>query len=405
MATRTADLPAFPAKRTDPFGVPCEYATMREEAPVTRVRLEDGGQEAWLVTGYKQAREVLGSKRFSSDATKPGFPSPERFRRAQAQGEAFGRTMIRMDPPEHTRYRRMMSPEFMIQRIEAMRPQIQGITDGLLDEMARQTPPADLVRSFALPLPSLVICEMLGVPADERPRFEGMSRRLVTMPSSNDPDRFIQVAREFRVYMEDLVARKQGTPEDDLLSRMIEWEQAGELTHDEVVDMGRLLLLAGHVTTANMIGLGVIMLLGHPGALSELRADPGMAANTVEELLRHQTLIQAGLRRVAVEDAEIGGQLIKAGEGVVVLISAANRDTAMGLGEDFDIHRGVRHHLAFGYGFHQCLGQLLARIELQTALVSITQRFPNLAIAVPMEQVAIRDDGFLHGVRELPVTW
>jgi cytochrome P450 len=401
MASRAADLPAFPAKRTDPFGIPHEYATLREERPVSRVRLDDGA-EAWLVTGYRQAREVLGSRRFSSDATKPGFPLPERLRAARAN-ETFARTLIRMDPPEHTRYRRMLSPEFMIKRIEGMRPQVQEIADGLLEEMGRLTPPADLVQAFALPLPSLVICELLGVPLSERPRFETMSRSLVTTPST--PERFVEIAREFRLYMEDLVARRRAEPADDVLSRMIEWEAAGELTHDEVVDMGRLLLLAGHVTTANMIGLGVILLLGHPGSMAELRADPALAANTVEEVLRHQTLIQGGLRRVAVEDAEVGGQRIQAGEGVIVLIAAANRDAALGQGDEFDIHRGVRHHLAFGYGFHQCLGQLLARVELQVALVSVARRFPGLALAVPLEEVALRDDGFLHGVRELPVTW
>jgi cytochrome P450 len=405
MASGTADLPTFPAKRTDPFGIPQEYAALREERPVTRVRLEDGGSEVWLVTGYRQAREVLGSRRFSSDADRPGFPQAARLRQLQERGETFNRTLIRMDPPVHTRYRRMMSPEFVIQRIEAMRPQIQEIADGLLDGLARRTPPADIVQGFALPLPSLVICEVLGVPASERPRFETMSRRLVTQPSSNSPDRFVQVARDFRLYMEDLVARKNAEPGDDLLSRMIEWEKVGDLTHEEVVDMGRLLLLAGHVTTANMIGLGVVLLLEHPGALAELRADPALAANAVEEVLRHQTLLQGGLRRVAVEDTEVGGQLIRAGEGVIVLIAAANRDAALGSGDEFDIHRGVRHHLAFGYGFHQCLGQLLARVELQVALVSVAQRFPNLALAVPLERVAVREDGFLHGVRELPVTW
>jgi cytochrome P450 len=401
MASRTADLPSFPAKRTDPLGIPHEYATLREERPVARVRLEDGG-EAWLVTGYGEAREVLGSRRFSSDPRNPGFPTSARFRRAQAS-EPFARMLIRMDPPEHTRYRRMMSPEFVIQRMEGMRPQVQEIADGLLDEMARTGPPADLVPSFALPLPSLVICELLGVPRTERARFEEMSRELVTAPVS--PDRFMHVARDFRLYMEELVARKQAAPGDDLLSRMIEWESAGELAHDEVVDMGRLLLLAGHLTTANMIGLGVILLLRHPEALAELRADPSLAANTVEEVLRHQTLLEGGLRRVAVEDAEIGGQPIRAGEGVIVLIAAANRDPALGDGDTFDIHRGVRHHLAFGYGFHQCLGQLLARLELQVALVSLARRFPGLSLAVPMDRVAVRDDGLLHGVRELPVTW
>jgi cytochrome P450 len=401
MASRTADLPAFPAKRTDPLGIPHEYAALREERPVTRVRLEEGG-EAWLVTGYREAREVLGSRRFSSDVTKPGFPVSARLRRAQRE-ETFARTLIRMDPPEHTRYRRMMSPEFVIQRIEAMRPRIQAVADGLLDDMARRTPPVDLVQAFALPLPSLVICEVLGVPASERPRFEAMSRDLVTTPAS--PDRFVEIAREFRRYMEDLVARKQAAPGDDLLSRMVEWEAVGDLTHDEVVDMGRLLLLAGHLTTANMIGLGVILLLRHPEAMAELRADPPAAANTVEEVLRHQTLIQGGLRRVAVEDVEVGGQLIHAGEGVVVLISAANRDAAIGRGDEFDAQRGVRHHLAFGYGFHQCLGQLLARVELQVALTSIARRLPALALGVPFDRVALREDGFLHGVRELPVTW
>jgi cytochrome P450 len=404
MASPTADLPAFPVPRTDPLGIPPEYTALREERPVTRVRLEDGG-EAWLVTGYRQAREVLGSRRFSSDTEKPGFPQPARFRQARAR-ESLNRTLIRMDPPEHTRYRRMMSPEFVIQRMEAMRPRIQEIADGLLDELARRPPPADLVDAFALPLPSLVICEVLGVPAPERPRFERMARTLVTTPSSpTSSDRFAGIVRELRLYMEDLVVRKNAEPGDDLLSHMIEWEAAGQLTHDELVDMGRLLLLAGHVTTANMIGLGVVLLLRHPAALAELRADPALAAGAVEEVLRHQTLLQGGLRRVAVEDAEIGGQLIRAGEGVIVLIAAANRDAALGDGDVFDIHRGVRHHLAFGYGFHQCLGQLLARVELQVALVSVAGRFPRLALAVPPGQVAMREDGFLHGVRELPVTW
>jgi cytochrome P450 len=401
MPSPDVDVPVFPISFPDPLSIPPEYARLRAQHPVSRVRLEDGA-EAWLVTGYRQAREVLGSRRFSSDASRPGFP------RVPLAGPArrevpFGRALIRMDPPEHTRYRRMLNPDFVIQRVEAMRPQIQAIADGLLDDMVGSTPPVDLVTAFALPLPSLVICELLGVPRSERSEFERFSRALVTEVAT--PDERLESLEQFRTYMEGLAARKQSEPGDDLLSRMLEWEAAGELEHEEVVDTGRLLLLAGHVTTANMIGLGVIMLLRHPAQLDQLREDPTLVPAAVEELLRHQTLIQGGLRRVAVEDVEVGGQTIRAGEGVIVLIAAANRDPAVGGGEDFDIHHGARNHLAFGYGFHQCIGQLLARIELQVALVALARRFPTLALATPPEDVAFRSDGFLHGVRELPVTW
>jgi len=347
MASSIADLPTFPVPRSDPFEPPREYSRLRQERPVTRVRLEDGA-EAWLVTSYAHAREVLGNRRFSSDATRPGFPVPARFRR-QAP---FGRTVIRMDPPEHARYRRMLNAEFVIQRVEAMRGEIQQIADGLLDDMVAQ-----------------------------------------------------DVFDQLREYMEGLVAAKRADGADDMLSRLVELERTGDLSPDEVVDTARLLLLAGHVTTANMIGLGVLVLLRHPDQLADLRGDPGLAANAVDEILRHQTLIRGGLRRAATEDVEVGGQLIRAGEGVIVLIEAANRDATLAGDERFDIHRGVRHHLSFGYGFHQCLGQLLARVELQVALGTIARRFPALAIAVPMDQVAIRLDGFLHGVHELPVTW
>jgi cytochrome P450 len=400
-SSAAAGLPAFPVPRSDPFEAPPEYARLREERPVTRVQLEDG-KEAWLVTTYAQAKEVLGNRRFSSDATRPGFPQPNRFRNRRP----FARTVIRMDPPEHARYRRMLNPEFVIRRVEAMRPEIQLITDGLLDGMVAGGPPADLVANFALPLPSLVICELLGVPHADRAYFEGLSRDLVTTPfDPRRPDRGLEIFDRLEEYMKGLVETKRATPGDDMLSRLIEVEADGGLTPEELVDTGRLLLLAGHVTTANMISLGVLILLRNPQQLADLREDPGLMANTVEEVLRHQTLIRGGLRRVATEDVEVGGQLIRAGEGVIVLIEAANRDLALGGDDRFDIHRGVRHHLSFGFGFHQCLGQLLARVELQVALGTIVRRFPTLDVAVPMDEVRFREDGFLHGVHELPVTW
>lgn len=401
--TSTTDMLEFPIPREDPLAPPPLYATLRERDPISKVRLEDGN-EVWLITRYTHAKEVLGNRRFSSDATKPGFPIPARFRRRGGQSTAFNRTVIRMDPPEHARYRRMLNPEFVIKRVEAMRPEIQRIADGLLDEMVASGRPADLVASFALPLPSLVICELLGVPAADRDYFEGISRQLVTTPADPDSERRFEAFDKLAGYMEKLVAAKRAEPADDMLSRLIQVKDEGGLTQEELVDTGRLLLLAGHVTTANMIGLGVLMLLRHPDQLAALRDDPSLAPKAVEEVLRHQTLIQGGLRRVATEDVVIGGQQIKEGEGVVILLESANRDVEVG-DDAFDVHRGVRHHMSFGFGFHQCLGQLLARVELQVALTTIASRFPGLAVAVPEPEIDFRRDGFLHGVHRLPVTW
>src|SRR5256885_5422496 len=277
------------------------------------------------------------------------------------------------------------------------------IADVLLDDVTGRTPPVARVQAFALPLPSLVICHLLGVPPADRPFFEGRARQLVSFRSSEEEIR--AAFDDLRTYMDGLVTAKRTSPADDVLTRLVEREQAGELTHEEVVDTARLLLLAGHVTTANMISLGVLVLLRSPDQLADLRRDPGLARGAVEELLRHMTLIQGGLRRVATADVEVGGQLIRAGEGVIVHIAAANRDALFAEPERFDVHHEVRHHLAFGYGFHQCLGQLLARIELQVALATIARRLPTLALAVPIEDVRFREDGFLHGVRELPVGW
>jgi cytochrome P450 len=398
MSSSVADLPTFPVPRRDPFDLPAEYARLREESPISRVRLWDGS-ECWLVTGHELAREVLGSRRFSSDAMRPGFPQPSPRRRS----DVLGRTLVRMDPPEHTRYRRLLNPDFVIRRVEEMRPEIERIAGRLLDDMVRRTPPVDLVRAFALPLPSLVICELLGVPEDDRKEFEDVSRTLVASDSA--PEQALAAIERLRAYMEGLVEAKRSRPDGGLLSRLVGLAEAGELARDEVVGTARLLLLAGHVTTANMITLGVLLLLRHPEQLAELRRDPGLLESAVEELLRHQTLIQGGLSRVATEDVELGGQRVSAGEGVIVLIAAANRDPGLGGGDRFDIHRGDRRHLAFGYGFHQCLGQLLARLELQVALGTIAARLPTLRLAVPLDEVPFRPDGFLLGAHRLPVAW
>src|SRR5215472_7178912 len=284
------DLPSFPAPRTDPLGVADELLRLREREPVARVRLPDGS-EAWLVTSPGVGRQVLGNRRFSSDATRPGFPQTSTLRR----DAPLGRTLIRIDPPEHTRLRRLLNPDFVVSRVEALRPGVARIAGALLDEVVSEGPPADLVEAFARPLPALVIAEVLGVPDAERRHFEDLSRRLVT--SADGPDRAIQAMEGLRDYMERLVMARRATPGEDVLSRLVELEEAGELDHDQAVDTGRLLLLAGHVTTANMIALGVLMLLRHPAQLAAVRGDPTLMRAGVEELLRHQTLIQGGLRR------------------------------------------------------------------------------------------------------------
>jgi cytochrome P450 len=335
--------------------------------------------------------------------TKPGFPllrplPPPR------EGDRAG-SFIRMDPPEHGQYRRMLTPEFMIKNVRRMEPSIQQTVDGFLDEMIAAGPPADLVEAFALPVPSMVICQMLGVPYDDHDFFQSRSRILL---SRTTPLEEVQAAvDELRGYLGRLVAAKERDGGDDLLGRLVAGRiRAGELTHDEAVGMALLLLIAGHETTANMIGLSTVVLLHHPGQLAALRADPTRAPVLVEELLRYLTIVRTGLPRLAAADVDIGGHLIRAGEGVIALLSAANRDDAVFAEADrFDVDRGAQQHVAFGFGVHQCIGQPLARAELRIALLALAQRLPTLRLDVPEDEVAVRRDSFIYGLQRLPITW
>jgi cytochrome P450 len=295
----------------------------------------------------------------------------------------------------------------MVKRITAMRPRVQQIVDGLIDDMLAGPRPADLVTAFALPVPSLVICELLGVPYADHEFFQGCSRKLID--TTTPVDEAVEATDQLRSYLSDLVAAKKQSPTDDMMGSLVsEQLAAGELTAAEVVDMSLLMLVAGHETTANMIALGTLALLEHPDQLAELRDtdDPALITNAVEELLRYLTIVHTGRRRVATEDVEVGGHTIRAGEGIILANDAGNRDaTAFPDPDRLDIHRRARHHVAFGYGVHQCLGQPLARMELHVVYGTLYRRIPGLALAIPFEDVSFKHEMVVYGVHSLPVTW
>ncbi|MFC0545735.1 cytochrome P450 [Kutzneria chonburiensis] len=398
----TETLPAYPMARAAgcPFDPPPQLLAAE---PISRVRIWDGSTP-WLITDYETQRSVLGDQRFSADSRKDGFPVVSAAVRARRER---GRAFISMDDPEHDRHRKMLTRNFMIKRVEAMRPRVQEIVDGLIDDMLAGDQPADLVADFALPVPSLVICELLGVPYADHDFFQARSKKIVSR--STTVEDAVQATEELRSYLMDLVLAKEKEPTDDMIGRLVADQLAnGELTRDEVVGMASLMLIAGHETTANMIALGTLALLEHPAQLAELRGtdDPRLIANAVEELLRYLTIVHGGRRRVATEDVEIAGQLVRAGEGVILANDAGNRNQdAFPEPDRLDIHRQARHHVAFGFGVHQCLGQPLARMELQVVYSTLYRRIPTLELAVPFEEIQFKHDAFVYGVHSLPVTW
>ncbi|MCP2256480.1 Cytochrome P450 [Streptoalloteichus tenebrarius] len=392
--------PAFPAARAAgcPFDPPPTVQALRERTRLTRVRLADGSTP-WLVTRYDDQRALMADPRISSDVTRPGFPSPSPVR---------GRPLsfILMDDPEHARLRRMVTAPFAIRRVEAMRPTVQKIVDDLIDEMLAGPRPVDLVQAFALPVPSLVICQLLGVPYADHDFFQDNSRVLINRDVTPE-ERWVAVDR-LSAYLDRLIGEKLDHPEDDLLSSLADRVGKGELTRPEAAQIGVLMLVAGHETTANMIALGTLALLEHPDQLALLREsdDPALVASAVEELLRYLHITHNGRRRVALADIEIAGQVIREGEGVILPNDIANRDPEAFPDPDrLDIRRDARRHVAFGFGPHQCLGQPLARMELQVVYGTLYRRIPTLRLAARLDEIPFKHDGAVYGVYELPVTW
>ncbi|WP_410599452.1 cytochrome P450 [Amycolatopsis sp. lyj-90] len=396
---------SFPMTRADgcPLDPAPELTRRAELEPVSRVRLWDGSTP-WLITRHADVRAVLADPRVSVDATRPAFPHTNAVSKAR---DTRMKTLMQMDAPEHTAQRRLLTPEFTIKKMAALRPRIQRIVDDLIDAMLASPGPVDLVEAFALPVPSQVICELLGVPYADRDFFQGVARTLVM--DETDPGQAMAASERLNTYLEDLVAAKNAEPGEDLLSTLtVEQFRTGAMTPREIATLGQLLLVAGHDTTASMIALGTIALLTHPDQLRELRDgdDPAAVAGAVEELLRYLSITHTEARRVAREDLEIGGRLIRAGEGIIAVKSTANRDrSAFPDPDGLDIGRESRHHLAFGHGKHLCLGAPLARAELQVVYSTLYRRIPTLKLAAPLEELAFDENAIFYTVRELPVTW
>ncbi len=395
-----AGIPEFPMARAAgcPFDPPPTLRAKQEEGPLTKVRLWDGSTP-WLVTRYAEQRALLANPAVSSDITRPGYPSP-----APINGGSI--SFILMDDPEHARLRRMVTAPFTIKRVEAMRPAVQKIVDELIDDMLAGPKPVDLVEAFALPVPSLVICELLGVPYADHDFFQDASKVVIRRDAT--PEQRAAAFGRLGGHLNNLVGEKLANPGDDLLSGLAERVKAGELSQQDVAQMGVLLLIARHETTANMIALGTLALLEHPDQLALLRDtdDPKLVASAVEELLRYLHITHNGRRRVALADIEIAGEVIRAGDGLIMANDIGNRDPdAFPEPDRLDIQRDARHHVAFGFGVHQCLGQPLARMELQVVYSTLYRRIPTLKLAADLEQISFKHDGSVYGVYELPVTW
>ncbi|MFI5589420.1 cytochrome P450 [Amycolatopsis sp. NPDC051758] len=400
--TSTVEAPDFPMTRAAgcPFDPPPAARALQGETPLARVRLWDGSTP-WLVTRYAEQRALLADPRVSADVSRPGYPSP-----APLPKGGTGISFILMDNPEHARLRKMVTAPFTIRRVEAMRPAVQKIVDDQVDALLAGPKPVDLVEAFALPVPSLVICELLGVPYTDHDFFQENSKVIIRRDAK--PEERAAGHQALVGYLDRLMGEKLERPADDLLSGLATRVGAGELTRLEAAQMGVLLLIAGHETTANMIALGTLALLEHPEQLALLREsdDPALVASAVEELLRYLNITHNGRRRLALADIEVAGQVIRAGEGLIMANDIANRDPEVFPdGDRLDLNRDARRHIAFGFGVHQCLGQPLARLELQVVYSTLYRRIPTLALATGVERIPFKHDGSVYGVYELPITW
>ncbi|MGH8793854.1 MAG: cytochrome P450 [Stackebrandtia sp.] len=402
MSETASAFPAFPMARTDPLHPPPQYADLRAESPVTRVRLPTG-IAAWVVAGYEQVRELLVDPRLSIRRDNPGFPM---FAPVPDVVADLSPSLIGLDAPEHTHLRRRVISEFTVKRIRQMQPRIQRLVDAHVDAMLSGERPVDLVQGLALPVPSLVICELLGVPYDDHDFFQEKSSAFLTVDDASPQDKWAAVL-DLAAYMDRLVERAAADPGDDMLGRFIaRCREEDDFDPRVAADLGRLLLIAGHETTANMISLGVVALLENPDQLDALRADASLWPQAVEELLRYFTIADYIVSRTALADVEIGGQTIRKGEGVMLLTAAANRDPSAFEGPDaLDVRRRARNHVAFGYGIHQCLGQNLARLELEIVYDTLFTRIPGLRLAEPSQSLPYKHQSLVYGLHRLPVTW
>lgn len=398
-----SEAPRFPFPPSPvPYDPGPEMRELSAKCPVSKVRLPDDST-AWLVTGFAEAREVMIDQRYSRALLfAPG-------RKRYGVESALGEGLVAMDPPEHTRLRKLVAGAFTEKRIAALRPQVARIVDDLIDTMLAGPRPADLSHAFSLMVPASVICVLLGVPIADVEEFHGWSNAIFGDWSRSQEE----IAQAYGVmgrYIAELVARKRNAPEDDLISLLVEArDSAGKLSEYELVRFCVGVLAAGHETTANSINMSFVALCQHPGELARLRADPGLIPAAVEELLRYVIISGSGfvpLARVTREEVRLGGVTIPAGETVLPSFNVANRDPAAFDDPDrLDVGRVPKTHLAFGAGAHHCLGAQLARLELQEAFRGLLTRLPGLRMTVPMSELEFRDGQIIASMRELLVTW
>jgi cytochrome P450 len=411
----------LPLPRPCPFAVPAGYDRARESVGLATAELP-GGALTWLVTRLDEARAALAAPEFSTDRSDPDFPLPQarprpagtgprpRLTPEERRARSRGASLIGMDPPDHTTARRAVIGEFTARRVQSLRPRIQQIVDERIDALRAAGPPADLVAALSLPVPSQVICELLGVPYERHEFFQSRSTALLSHEVPAD-QRFEALGDLFR-FLDELVTAQETDPGDNLLGRQVVARRAaGDYDHRDLVSLAFLLLVAGHETTASMISLGALAIMTDDGAAGPGRwraavADPDRGPRAVEELLRYFSIADIGTGRFARSEAEIGGTAVQPGEGVIISLLAANHDPAQFPEPGrLDPDRSGRRHVAFGYGPHQCLGQSLARAELDIVYRTLFTRLPGLRLAGPVAGLPIKDDGFVYGLYELPVTW
>ncbi len=394
-------------ERDDPFTPPAALMALAGQAPIS-VSTLPSGDPFWLVSGYDEARAVLSDPRLSADRLRyhPRFKElPAELIEHLRDDKSRVGSFISLDPPDHTRYRRLLTGQFSFRRMRKLTTRVEQIVTGLIDAMMARGNTADLVPEFALPVPTQVMCELLGVPYSQREEFQRSAAALMRM---NVPVKEALANVEIqRAFMRRLITDKRKNASDDILSGLIHHAGADPaLTDDELINIANILFIAGHETTSNMLGMGTFALLRRPGQLAALRDDPSLIGNAIEELLRYLSIIHVGLFRFASEDLELGGHHIPAGSTVAVSVVAANRDEQhwpdAGV---LDVTRTPVSHLAFGHGVHNCLGQQLARVEMTVGYTELLRRLPGLRLAGPAEEIPLRHDMLTYGVHALPVTW
>jgi cytochrome P450 len=396
--TQTTEPQPLPTIRTCPFDPPEELARLRAAEPVSSLLYVDGSV-GWLVTGHAQAQTVLADRRFS--ARKELQKLPVQWAGQMEREPAGPGEFIFMDPPQHTRFRKLLVGHFTMRRMRQLTPRIEEITAGRLDAMQEAGSPVDLMQVLAYPIPSLVICELVGLPYEQAHELHGNVVKLFEFDST--PEQVREAGLEIHRMLHALMRRKRAQPADDLMSGLV---SGGQLSVEEILRVASLLLIGGFDNTANMIGLGVFALLSNPGQLALLRDHPDLIDNAAEELMRYVPSLHIGPIRAALEDVELGGQLIKAGDVVTVSLAAVNRDPLrFGEPDQLDITSPASGQLAFGHGPHQCIGSELARIEMRVAYNALLRRFPDLRLAVPADDVPMREKIVPYGPRALPVAW